>query len=126
MTTSSCCSTGSGLTAQVRTLLCSILSVLQTLTQVARLYAKIDYSAVAATLTLALDDTHRKLGITIDNRTNQAVNVSFDGVNIHDCVASGATREMVYGPSMRYEINKVYLSYVSAPSSGWVTITAWY
>lgn len=128
---SSCCTpastcNSSTLLNRAYTVLASILSVLQTYTPITHLYAKVAAADIAAAFAVALSDEHRKLHVLVDNQTDQAMYVSFDGTNTHDLIKAGGSREWHLGELMRYEINKVYLAYVVDPSTGQVVITADY
>jgi len=85
------------------------------------------FGSVGASYTAALTDSHNKLEILVDNQTDAAIYVSFNGTNNHEILAAGQAAKWNFGSYGRYESGNVSIKHTgAAPTSGNVYVSARY
>jgi len=85
------------------------------------------FGSVGASYGAALTDSHNKLEILVDNQTDAAIYVSFNGTNNHEILAAGQAAKWDFGSYGRYESGNVSIKHTgAAPTSGNVYVSARY
>lgn len=120
-------------------LLCKILGVLSDVIdgiesiavsahteQVVQIYNVLAFGALTNVFALLLDDAHNKLDLKIVNCTNADIEISFDGVTVHERLVPSSGLSLPLGSYGRHEARKVYARYVTAPTDGNVFASARY
>lgn len=115
-------------------LICQITDAVITLvnggstgSQVTNLYNEVAFGSITNAFTALLTDAHSKRSLVVDNETNEALYISFDGTNIHDFVSPSSASVYKLGEIGRYEASNVYVKYVTAaPTAGLVSVRASY
>lgn len=84
-------------------------------------------TTLTAAFVAAMTDAHDKLEIVVDNETNEAIEVSFDGAVVHEYLSPSSAVRLSCGAYGRHESGNVYLRHAGVvPTAGSVYVSARY
>lgn len=87
----------------------------------------VDSADLTASFLEFLADENNKKYIQIVNDTDAAIEVSFDGTDVHGYISVNGSWTHNFGSNLGFEQNSVFLRYVDDPSDGgFVRIMAYY
>jgi hypothetical protein len=89
-------------------------------------YAAQAYTWLTNAFQVLLNDTNAKLTFDVMNTTNQAIEISIDGLAVADYIPSSSAKTYQLGVLGMAESRQIYARYVVAPAAGSVVVHAIY